>query len=75
MTKSTVFAIFMIVLVIGMMMNVTQGQEMCRDLLMRSQNCNAGECAALCKKKWNGNGLCFPNVYLKSCLCTFPCKA
>ncbi|EOA36896.1 hypothetical protein CARUB_v10011437mg [Capsella rubella] len=71
MTKATVLlAIFTIVLVFGM---VTA--EMCHDILMRGQNCVAATCASLCKQKWNGTGLCFPNVSIQSCLCTFPCKS
>ncbi|XP_019093728.1 PREDICTED: putative defensin-like protein 119 [Camelina sativa] len=75
MTKAIVLAIFMIVLVLGMMMGETQGQEMCRDVAMRGQNCVAHTCATFCKQKWNGSGLCFPNGQIKSCLCMFPCKS
>ncbi|KAG7566227.1 S locus-related glycoprotein 1 binding pollen coat protein [Arabidopsis suecica] len=74
MAKSTILAILMMVLVLGMVTKQTQGQEMCRDLLMRAKNCDAGTCATLCKQKWKGNGSCFPNFQIKSCLCTFPCK-
>ncbi|XP_019093744.1 PREDICTED: putative defensin-like protein 118 [Camelina sativa] len=77
MTKVTVLAIFMIVLVLGMMTGETQGQEMCRDLPMKGQKCVADTCATVCKQKWNGRGLCFPdfNGQIKGCLCTFPCKS
>ncbi|AEE80166.1 low-molecular-weight cysteine-rich 52 [Arabidopsis thaliana] len=76
MSKSTILAIFMIVLVLGKVTKETQGQEMCRDILMKAKNCDEGTCDTLCKQKWKGNGSCFPNVYTyrKSCLCTFPCK-
>ncbi|XP_019101120.1 PREDICTED: putative defensin-like protein 119 [Camelina sativa] len=75
MTKAIGLVIFMIVLVLGIMMGETQGQEMCHDLPMRGQNCVDDTCATLCKQKWNGSGLCFPNGQIKDCLCTFPCKS
>ncbi|CAH2071290.1 unnamed protein product [Thlaspi arvense] len=51
----------------------SQGQEMCRDVLMR-ENCEEWPCNNLCTQKWNGSGMCFQNEQIKSCLCTFPCK-
>ncbi|CAN8267896.1 unnamed protein product [Cochlearia groenlandica] len=73
MTKATIIAIFMIVLAIGMVIKETQGQQMCHDLPKMPQ-CEDEACATICKQKWNGNGSCFPNVRVMSCLCTFPCK-
>ncbi|CAN8267893.1 unnamed protein product [Cochlearia groenlandica] len=73
MTKATIIAIFMIVLAIGMVVQETQGQEMCHDFIKMTE-CENGECATLCKEKWNGNGSCFQNIEVMSCFCSFPCQ-
>lgn len=54
-------------------MKEAQGQEMCRDLLMKTR-CETGACVSLCTQEWMGSGVCFPNGQVNSCLCTFPCK-
>ncbi|KAG7626030.1 S locus-related glycoprotein 1 binding pollen coat protein [Arabidopsis thaliana x Arabidopsis arenosa] len=73
--KATILAIFMVVLVLGMETKETQGQEMCHDLIKKT-DCDDATCVTLCKQKWNGNGggSCFQIVNLKSCLCAFPCQ-
>ncbi|KAL0700754.1 hypothetical protein Bca4012_056876 [Brassica carinata] len=73
MTKASIFAFFMIIFVLGMVMQETQGQEICHALAMKS-NCNDGACTNLCKLKWKGTGSCFSNQQVSSCLCNFPCK-
>lgn len=50
-----------------------QGQEMCRDVLVKT-HCEVGPCVTLCTQKWDGNGTCLQNGQIKRCLCTFPCK-
>ncbi|CAF2184413.1 hypothetical protein BRARA_G02426 [Brassica rapa] len=72
MTKVSIFAFFMIIFVLGMVIQETQGQ-MCHALGMKS-NCNDGACANLCKLKWKGSGSCFSNQHVYSCICNFPCK-
>ncbi|KAG7578081.1 S locus-related glycoprotein 1 binding pollen coat protein [Arabidopsis thaliana x Arabidopsis arenosa] len=72
--QATILAIFMIVLVLGMKTKETQGQEMCHDLIKKT-DCDDAMCVTMCKQKWKGSGgSCFQNVNLKSCLCAFPCQ-
>ncbi|XP_024012975.1 LOW QUALITY PROTEIN: putative defensin-like protein 119 [Eutrema salsugineum] len=73
MTKATVFSIFLIILVLGMITKEIKGQEMCHDLLIKT-DCEPAACTNLCTLKWKGNGACFQNVHVYSCLCTFPCQ-
>ncbi|KAF3517914.1 hypothetical protein DY000_02062705 [Brassica cretica] len=63
----------MIIFLLGISMQETQGQQMCHDLAIKS-NCNDGACTNLCKLKWNGSGSCFQNQQVFSCLCNFICK-
>ncbi|CAN7053108.1 hypothetical protein IGI04_028095 [Brassica rapa subsp. trilocularis] len=70
MTKASIVAFFMIIFLLGISMQETQGQQMCHDLAIKS-NCNDGACTNLCKLKWNGSGSCFQNQQVFSCLCNF----
>ncbi|CAH2051594.1 unnamed protein product [Thlaspi arvense] len=73
MTKAIILVTFMIVLILGMVIIETQGQEMCHDIVMKT-NCKESPCINLCMQKWKGSGTCFQNDQVKSCICTFPCK-
>ncbi|ESQ38780.1 hypothetical protein EUTSA_v10029330mg [Eutrema salsugineum] len=72
MTKATVLAIFMAVLVLGMVTMESQGQEMCHEYFTGTEICDAKQCAAQCSSKWKGSGKCIAQS--KNCLCTFHCK-
>ncbi|KAG7536114.1 S locus-related glycoprotein 1 binding pollen coat protein [Arabidopsis suecica] len=86
MTKSTFFALF-IILILGLMVNEIQGQEeetksflpgLCPKVLPDT-NCvpNGFSCTGLCLLKWKGIGGCFPGDDPGSifCICIFPCKS
>ncbi|KAG7578082.1 S locus-related glycoprotein 1 binding pollen coat protein [Arabidopsis thaliana x Arabidopsis arenosa] len=72
--RATILAIFMIVLVLGMEIKETQGQETCHDLIMK-RDCDEATCVTKCQQKWKGSGgSCFQNFNVMSCLCNFPCQ-
>ncbi|ESQ43965.1 hypothetical protein EUTSA_v10006468mg [Eutrema salsugineum] len=68
MTKATVFSIFLIILVLD-----KRTRNVPYDLLIKT-DCEPAACTNLCTLKWKGNGACFQNVHVYSCLCTFPCQ-
>ncbi|CAN6828875.1 hypothetical protein Bca4012_031060 [Brassica carinata] len=72
MTRANVLALCMVVLVLGMIMEETEGQEWCHDYMTGKQKCEAKHCAAQCKRKWKGVGRCMPSS--TQCLCTFKCN-
>ncbi|CAN6937041.1 unnamed protein product [Brassica oleracea var. botrytis] len=78
MAKNTIFAIFMIVLVLGMVMEDTRGGELCHEHFVQDSVCVPQKCAAQCTAKWGarqGRGACggWPGM-AKDCLCTFSCQ-
>ncbi|KAL0756622.1 hypothetical protein Bca101_094290 [Brassica carinata] len=56
MAKTTILAIFMIVLVLGVAMKETQGQENCHEYYTETGICEHNQCAAQCASKRNGTG-------------------
>ncbi|CDY45688.1 BnaCnng13530D [Brassica napus] len=70
MVKTTIFAIFMVVLVLGMVME-SQGQESCREYISGTEICQAKQCDDQCTVEYNGYGKCLAGTV---CLCTFICK-
>ncbi|KAF3574679.1 hypothetical protein F2Q69_00062328 [Brassica cretica] len=56
MAKTTILAIFMIVVVLGMAMKETQGQEDCHEYYTETGICEHNQCAAQCASKRNGTG-------------------
>ncbi|CAF2059814.1 unnamed protein product [Brassica oleracea var. botrytis] len=69
MAKTTILAIFMVVLVLGTVME-SQGQEMCTDYSKGSVDCQAKPCNDQCVAKYNGHGRCLHTM----CVCTYICK-
>ncbi|CAG7903073.1 unnamed protein product, partial [Brassica rapa] len=55
MAKTTILAIFMVVLVLGMVME-SQEQESCRDYIRGTEICQAKQCDDQCTFKYNGYG-------------------
>ncbi|KAG2258796.1 hypothetical protein Bca52824_078090 [Brassica carinata] len=74
MTKFTTLAIF-IVLFLGMVAKETQGQHICRQILL-NDNCDGPTCTALCDQKLGGTGQCYRTVDKRFiCLCNYVCKS
>ncbi|CAN7062403.1 unnamed protein product [Brassica oleracea var. botrytis] len=74
MTKFTTLAIF-IVLFLGMVAKETQGQHICRQILL-NDNCDGPTCTALCDQKLGGTGQCYRTVDKRFiCLCNYICKS
>ncbi|KAF8054189.1 hypothetical protein N665_1341s0006 [Sinapis alba] len=74
MTKANIFAIFMIIFVLGMVANETEG-KVCREYITEQENCESMVCAAQCSEKWRGFnplGEC-RNVKEKICICNYNC--
>ncbi|CAF2264609.1 hypothetical protein IGI04_014164 [Brassica rapa subsp. trilocularis] len=78
MAKNTTFAIFMIVLVLGMVMKETQGQQLCHERFIGATPCVPPQCAEQCTAKWGeraGRGTCLGGPGpANTCLCTFKCQ-
>ncbi|WZZ05443.1 hypothetical protein YC2023_091364 [Brassica napus] len=72
MAKTTILAIFMVVLVLGTVTMESQGQELCHEYFVESGICVPKHCADRCTDKWKGSGKCFNGT--KICGCTFKCK-
>ncbi|EOA38988.1 hypothetical protein CARUB_v10011517mg [Capsella rubella] len=72
MSKATVIAIFMVVLVQGMVTKETQG-DTCHHYLRESEPwiCDSVGCAAVCTSKHHGKGMCIDRA---TCVCTFSCS-
>ncbi|ESQ51309.1 hypothetical protein EUTSA_v10017941mg [Eutrema salsugineum] len=68
MSKAIVFAIFMIVLVLGMLTAETEGEQMCYKNIITGHE----YCESMCTSKWNGTGECV-NVKNTICICTYYC--
>ncbi|CAL9218250.1 unnamed protein product [Arabidopsis halleri] len=70
MSKATVIAIFMVVLVLGMVTKETQGHT-CVDYfeVTLPDVCEANWCTAECLKARNGKGTCWQ----KFCQCIYDC--
>ncbi|CAN8324279.1 unnamed protein product [Cochlearia groenlandica] len=72
MTKATFLTIFLVVLVLGMMTEETQGQEMCHDYIRYPEGCIPERCHQDCRMKHpTGGGDCMPSS--KTCQCGYPC--
>ncbi|CAH8335465.1 unnamed protein product [Eruca vesicaria subsp. sativa] len=73
MTKYTTLAIF-IVLFLGMVAaKETQGQSICRQILL-NDSCDGPLCTELCDRKLGGFGQCYRTVDRRFiCLCNFIC--
>ncbi|KAF8092418.1 hypothetical protein N665_0415s0038 [Sinapis alba] len=71
MAKTTILAIFMVVLVLGTVME-SHGQETCRDYFRGPGKCQAKQCDDQCTAKYNGYGRCLGTGI--ECLCTYICK-
>ncbi|EOA34433.1 hypothetical protein CARUB_v10021964mg [Capsella rubella] len=73
MSKAPIVAIFMVILVLGMVTKETQGQELCHEYIELGVPCKPNQCVDACSSKHkNGKGTCMPSS--KQCLCTFSCK-
>ncbi|CAH8337309.1 unnamed protein product [Eruca vesicaria subsp. sativa] len=70
MVKTTILAIFMVLLVLGTVME-SQGQEMCHDYIRGPEICQAKPCDDRCKAQYNASGWCLGGTV---CLCTYICK-
>ncbi|KAG7629272.1 S locus-related glycoprotein 1 binding pollen coat protein [Arabidopsis thaliana x Arabidopsis arenosa] len=76
MTKAITLAIFMVVLVLGMVTKETQGEEkQCYDYLLTPQeNCEGLICAHECTMQHGGNGMCVDTTSTV-CICTYDCTS
>ncbi|CAD5324761.1 unnamed protein product [Arabidopsis thaliana] len=76
MSKTTVIAIFMVVLVLGLVTKETQGQELCHDYMSGTELCEEDKCVAKCiwMHGTAAKGTCMPKPS-KQCLCTYSCNA
>ncbi|EOA33241.1 hypothetical protein CARUB_v10021679mg [Capsella rubella] len=74
MSKATIIAIFMAILVIGLVTKETQGQELCHEYYsLSSFPCIEHDCLGQCAWKHpHGKGTCMPSS--RQCLCTFRCN-
>ncbi|KAG7561633.1 S locus-related glycoprotein 1 binding pollen coat protein [Arabidopsis thaliana x Arabidopsis arenosa] len=74
MTKTITLAIFMVVLVLGMVTKETQGEEnQCYEYISTPQeNCEGLVCAHDCTMKHGGNGVCVDTTST-TCICTYEC--
>ncbi|EOA23216.1 hypothetical protein CARUB_v10019561mg [Capsella rubella] len=74
MSKTTIIAIFMVILVLGLVPKGTQGQELCHEYINGAVACEAQLCRELCTWRHpGGNGACMPSS--KQCVCSFSCNA
>ncbi|KAG7564311.1 S locus-related glycoprotein 1 binding pollen coat protein [Arabidopsis suecica] len=73
MSKTTIIAIFMVVLVLGLVTKETQGQEFCHEYMLGAESCEENKCVIICGwKHIGGKGACMP-LPSKQCLCRFSC--
>ncbi|CAL9242307.1 unnamed protein product [Arabidopsis halleri] len=77
MTKNTALTIFIVLFVIGMVMEETQGKT-CHDYI-QAEHCEINQCNQECSTKWKGVGVkgsCEPPGFEpldQTCLCSFNC--
>ncbi|CAH8337315.1 unnamed protein product [Eruca vesicaria subsp. sativa] len=73
MAKTTILAIFMVVLILGTVKE-SQGQEMCHDEIKVHGVCENKPCKVQCKAMHrNGYGFCVKGRI--NCFCTYPCTS
>ncbi|XP_019101082.1 PREDICTED: defensin-like protein 125 [Camelina sativa] len=76
MTKAITLAIFMVILVLGMVTKETQGGEVkkCYSYIITpKENCESLICAYECTRKYNGFGECYDTTST-TCICAHNCN-
>ncbi|KAH0883688.1 hypothetical protein HID58_059784 [Brassica napus] len=84
MTKAIILAMFMVILVLGMVTKERQGEQPCLDYIVGEESCQPMVCLFQCALKWkwlHETGECAnvrdktkDSIKDKACVCTFNCS-
>ncbi|EOA25529.1 hypothetical protein CARUB_v10018873mg [Capsella rubella] len=72
MSKAITLAIFMVILVLGMVTKETQAKKCYEYIVTPEENCESLVCAHDCTMRYNGIGVCYDTTS-KTCICAYNC--